>query len=222
MSTAMSQIEFSSEIKVSEPTKKYPNISARDFAAILGKDYYDDAWKLLEKKVEGKHKFFGNEHTKRGIELEPEAIKVYEFITKNVVNSDLQTTSHKEYPFIRGRPDGITHNKCLVEIKCPKKKRTHQIKPEDISPQYWMQMQVYMEMYDLEVGHYVEYYKEDKNPDTADLNYCAVVRDRTWWKNSIPKIHRFYDEIKYFTDLGSLDTHPVREMMKKWEKISFQ
>ena len=224
MSFCLDNIEISPEIKVSQPRKKRClNISARDFAAILGQDPYTDAWKLLEQKVEGKHKFFGNEHTKRGNALEPEAIMVYECVTKNVVNSKLQTTSHPKYPFIRGRPDGISqNNSCLVEIKCPKRKRQYQVKPVDISRQYWMQIQVYLEMYDLEIAHYVEYHKEGNNPNTANLNYCVVLRDRAWWNNSIPKIQNFYDEVYYFTDLGSLDTHPVRQIINNWEDASFR
>ena len=44
-------------------TKKIPNINARDFATILNINPYQNAYQLLEDKIEKKYPFFGNKFT---------------------------------------------------------------------------------------------------------------------------------------------------------------
>jgi len=209
------QIVDTDLVVVSQPKKKYPSITARDWATILGENKYETAWTLLEKKVENKHRFFGNTATQHGQKFEKEAIETYEFFTNTKVNSEFKNLKHKDYDFLTGRPDGLSDSQAIVEIKCPQKKRQN-LKLEDIAPQYWAQCQVYMEMMNREIAHYVEYYC---NEDTGEhnLQYVAIVRDRQWFKQSIPIIQKFHDEIKHYCDLGnSLDTHPIRVMEKQW------
>jgi len=210
------QIVDTDLVVVSQPKKKYPSITARDWATILGENKYETAWTLLEKKVENKHRFFGNTATQHGQKFEKEAIETYEFFTNTKVNSEFKNLKHKDYDFLTGRPDGLSDSQAIVEIKCPQKKRTKLTIQEDIPRQYWAQCQVYMEMMNREVAHYVEYYC---NEDTGEhnLQYVAIVRDRQWFKQSIPIIQKFHDEIKHYCDLGnSLDTHPIRVMEKQW------
>lgn len=208
------QIVDTDMIVITQPKKKYPSITARDFATILGENKYETAWTLLEKKVENKHKFFGNTATQHGQKFEKEAIETYEFFTNTKVDSEFKNLKHKDYEFLTGRPDGLSDSQAVVEIKCPQKRRI-KLTLQDIPRQYWAQCQVYMEMMNREVAHYVEYYC---NEDTGEhnLQYVAIVRDRQWFKNSIPIIQKFYDEIKHYYDLGNLDQHPIRVMERQW------
>ena len=209
------QIVDTDLVVVSQPKKKYPSITARDWATILGENKYETAWTLLEKKVENKHRFFGNTATQHGQKFEKEAIETYEFFTNTKVDSEFKNLKHKDYEFLTGRPDGLSDSQAVVEIKCPQKRRQN-LKLEDIPRQYWAQCQVYMEMMNREVAHYVEYYC---NEDTGEhnLQYVAIVRDRQWFKNSIPIIQKFHDEIKHYCDLGNLDQHPIRLCQTAWE-----
>jgi len=196
-------------VVVTQPKKKYPSITARDWATILGENKYETPWTLLEKKVENKHPFFGNTATQHGQKYEKEAIETYEFFTNTKVDSEFKNLKHKDYEFLTGRPDGLSDSQAVVEIKCPQKRRQN-LKLEDIPRQYWAQCQVYMEMMNREVAHYVEYYCNEETGE-HNLQYVAIVRDRQWFKNSIPIIQKFHDEIKKYCDLGnSLDTHPIR------------
>ena len=79
MSLSLENIEISPEIKVSQPRKKRClNISARDFAAILGQDPYTDAWKLLEQKVES---------LETQLKLKEETINAYEKQSSGTTNN---------------------------------------------------------------------------------------------------------------------------------------
>ena len=208
------QIVDTELVVVSQPKKKYPSITARDFATILGENPFETAWTLLEKKVEDKHRFTGNSFTRHGIKYEAEAIKTYEYYSNTKVNSDLKNIKHKDYEFITGRPDGISDSECIIEIKCPNKKR-NKLTPEAIPRQYYYQCQVYMEMMNREICHYVEYYINEKTEE-RDFQYCSIVRDRKWFKQTIPIILKFYDEIKRFINEGNLDNHPIRIMEREW------
>jgi len=110
----------------------------------------------------------------------------------------------------------------IIEIKCPlsKKKREEPLSLQNIPVYYWSQVQVYMNMFDCEKAHYIEFFIEPDAPhDSGVLEYITVYRDRSWWDASLPKIKTYYEEIKKYHELGSLETHPVRIQEKEWEKI---
>jgi hypothetical protein len=81
-----------------------------------------------------------------------------------------------------------------------------------LSIQYWAQCQVYMNMVDTEIAHYVEYHVDKDSPvdgSKGEIFYVPVIRDRTWWKQTMPKIERFYEEMNKWIAKGSLDEHPL-------------
>lgn len=225
-----------------------PNINARDFATILNLNPYQTSFQLLEAKVEKKNIFFGNKFTEHGNKYESTALKFYEKCSGNKVRTNLSNYKHPKYEWITGRFDGITEirienepsNKpmtrkrkrtneegnlkfCIVEIKCPlKNDRTDNLTIENIPKHYWSQCQVYMNMFDCEVVHYVEYYidpnnSNDDSEDNGKIYILEIKRDRKWWDESLPKIEKFYEEVKKYCNLGSLDSHPVRIVEKLWE-----
>lgn len=110
-------------------------------------------------------------------------------------------------------------NTFIIEIKCPlKADRTEPLTIDNIPKYYWTQIQVYMNMIDCNNSHYVEYYiKPDEPQESGILHYITVKRDRKWWDESLPKIKKFYEEMKKYCELGSLETHPVRQIEKEWQ-----
>jgi len=202
------QIVDTDMIVVAQPQKKYPSITARDFATILCENPFETPWTLLEKKFENKHRFSGNSFTQHGIKYEQEAIETYQYYSNTKVNSELKNIKHKDYEFITGRPDGISDSECIIEIKCPNKKRI-KLTQDVIPRQYFYQCQVYMEMMNREICHYVEYYINEKTQE-RDFQYCSIIRDRQWFKTIIPIIQKFYDEMKHYCDEGNLNNHPIR------------
>ena len=221
--------------------KNPPNINARDFATILNINPYQTPFQLLESKIENKYPFFGNKFTEHGNRYEKIAIKNYEIQTGNIVESVQKNTKHKEYSWITGRYDGVTtiinknekiktkkrkrtefenQNSCIVEIKCPlKKDRIESLSLNNIPKYYWAQCQVYMNMLDCEIAHYVEYYIEpNQDEQSGKLYYIEIKRDKQWWEISLPIIQKFHEEVRKYFEKGSLDDHPVRLVEKEWEK----
>lgn len=224
-------------------TKKIPNINARDFSTILKINPYQTPFQLLESKIENKNPFLGNKFTEHGNKYEKYAIKLYSKITGNKVDTNQKNMKHPNYKWITGRPDGIVkcskkrkrneyenndteknnyENKTLIlEIKCPlKDNRNVPLSIDNIPKHYWTQCQVYMNIIDCDICHYVEYYINPESTDylSGSLHYITIKRDKEWWNNSISIIKKFYEEIKVYYNKGSLDTHPVRIVEKQWEK----
>lgn len=226
--------------------RKIPNINARDFGTILNLNPYQTPFNLLEEKIEKKFPFFGNKFTEHGNRYEQVAIDNYSSVMGIKVDSIQKNIKHPEYEWITGRCDGIIssednnsskkitskkrkitdecvdkkidNNIRILEIKCPlKKNRSEPLTLENIPKYYWSQCQVYMNMINCEKTHYVEFYIEPNACEKSGvLHYIEIERDYKWWNESLPKIRSFYEEIKKYHELGSLDTHPVRIAETKW------
>ena len=111
--------------------------------------------------------------------------------------------------------------KCVIEVKCPlKEDRTETLTVDNVPKYYWCQCQVYMNILNCDVAHYIEYYiKPGDTRDNGIMYYVEIKKDENWWKNSLIQIKKFYEEIKKYHELGCLDTHPVRIEEQKWMKI---
>ena len=197
-----------------------PNITARDVPTILGENPYETAWQLLEKKVEKKHPFFGNVFTEHGVKYEDTALLLYNRVTGNFFQESPKNIKHPKYKFVTGRPDAITVNNCVVEIKCPYNKKFRELTVEsDVPRHYWVQCQVYMEMLDIEVCHYVECFIDSGSPtdgSVGKISYIAICRNRRWWEDSLPHIIEFNKEMKYWLVKKNLEEHEVRICENKW------
>ena len=99
------------------------------------------------------------------------------------------------------------------------KKRIEPLTLENIPIYYWTQCQVYMNILNYDITHYVEFYIEpDSSSNTGELYYLEIKRDRKWWNKLIPKIKLFYEEIINYHEIGSLETHPIKLKEKEWEE----
>lgn len=188
-------------------------ITARDFPSILGVSPYTTPFQCLCEKIEKNKTFFGNKMTEHGVKYERIAIQKYSNITTNVVNTKQSIRTHPIYPWITGKIDGLTQNNCVVEIKCPWSPPVDTLTTVPII--YWIQCQVYMNLVDTEVCHYVEYYQSHTVECDNSIAYLSVARDREWWATSIPKIIRFKEQIDIYTEHG-LHTHPIRIAEAEW------
>jgi putative phage-type endonuclease len=221
--------------------KKTPNINARDFATILGKNPYQTAFELLENKIEHKHLFLGNKFTDHGNKYESIAIKVFEDISGLKVNQTQITLKHPNYQWITGRVDGIIEvekeykkennsrkrkrnsekENIVIEIKCPlKDDRNEPLTIDNIPLSYWCQCQVYMNLINCDRSYYIEYYINPNNPleYSGKLYYIEITRDNKWWNENIKKIQRYYKQVEKYSKNGSLEAHPIRKTERKWIK----
>jgi len=164
-------------------------VSARDVPVLLGISPFQTRSDLLLEKCHWRKKKPFTESMRRGVELEPKALsKLCDFlkIDESLVEKP-GFTRHPKFEYIGGVPDGI-YKDVLIEIKCPSK-FTYQDKPADF---YIAQMQVYMQIFNLDKGLYVEYIENN------GLKIIKVNKDDIWWMWVSPLVKSFWDEVMYW------------------------
>ena len=128
--------------------KQYP-LTASKAQAIgnNGKGLETLVWeKLAEAYSSGVVEDIGNRHTERGIELEPQAISLYELETGAKVEVVGFITNDKVSKVAGASPDGLIGKDGLLEVKCFDDAKHFKMTIEglEIEPQYQWQMQMQM------------------------------------------------------------------------------
>ena len=190
-------------------------LTASDAATAIGENKYQTPDDLLRKKCGIGEKFTGNEATEWGTKMEPVAIKMFEEEYGEKVN-ELGLVPHPVHNFLGGSPDGLTDTNCLVEIKCPMRRK---IVPGEVPRHYLPQIQLCMEIMDVETCFFVQYAPiEITWPNEAVFDVIVVKRDREWFKKYLPVMKEFWDRVLYFRE--HLDEIPMpKEKVKRPRKI---
>jgi putative phage-type endonuclease len=126
-----------------------------------------------------------------GQKYEPVSVALYEHINQVKVH-EFGCIAHRKYPFIGASPDGITENGRMIEIKNVVSREITGIPKMD----YWVQMQVQLEVCDLEDCDFVEtQFKEYddheeelfyKNKDKYDYNGLILYFIKSDFTDSAP------------------------------------
>ena len=101
--------------------REYP-LSASNATAIItaGVGLETLCWTAIAERRSSKVvEHYSNEHTERGIELEPQAITIYELETGSEVEEVGFITNNKISDVGGVSPDGIISKDGMVEVKCP-------------------------------------------------------------------------------------------------------
>ncbi len=143
-----------------------------------------------------------------GQKYEPVTIALYEHINRTKVNA-FGCIAHPDYPFIGASPDGITDNGRMIEIKNVVSREITGIPKMD----YWIQMQVQLEVCDLEDCDFVETqfkeyedHEEDmfyKNLDKYDFNGLMLYFVKSDFSDSTP--HYVYLPLSVSLDKASIN-----------------
>lgn len=206
-------------------TKNFKNIKmmriyATEIPSILGLNKHETPWMLFEKKIEKKHKFFGNRFTEHGNKYENAALLRYQNEKNINVEKDNKVLKHPEYNWLTGIVDGVSDLNKIIEIKCPCRKKRNITDISHVPKQYWVQCQVYMNLLNVDNTDYVEYFVRPGSPidgNHGDITLFNIKKDDEWWLNNVNRIVNFYNELCKWDKIGSLDEHPVRIKEKKWE-----
>lgn len=126
-----------------------------------------------------------------GQKYEPVSVALYEYINQVKVQ-EFGCISHPLYPFIGASPDGITETGRMIEIKNVVSREITGIPKMD----YWVQMQVQLEVCDLEDCDFIETqfkeyddHEEDlfyKNQDKYDFNGLILYFIKNDFSDSTP------------------------------------
>lgn len=167
-------------------------LTCSDIAAVIGINPYSTRDDVMRKKLGIGKPFRGNEATRYGSKYEDEAIERWEQKSgRHVVDCDFGLQIHPKYPFLGGSPDGITVDLCLIEIKCPYRRR---IKPGEMPAYYRPQCYVLMEIFNLRKCYYTEYRPGNWSCDQI-LNTIEIKRNPVWFAAQLPKMRAFVQEL---------------------------
>ena len=105
---------------------------------------------------------------------------------------DFGLQEHPRYSWLAGSPDGITDDCILLEVKCPYRRK---IKMGFVPEYYYPQLYVNMEIYDLEMAHYIEYCPGTLSKKET-LNIVEVKRNTEWFNKQLPVLQKFVTELR--------------------------
>ncbi len=105
----------------------------------------------MTKQVVDDSPWFQSKYMVHGVKFEPVIRDIYEQIN-NVLVLDFGLMPHSTVPWLGASPDGITTSGKMIEIKAPQRKKL----TKETILQYWMQMQLQMEVCDLDECDFVE------------------------------------------------------------------
>ncbi len=200
-------------------TMRKVTLSARTIGTLLGKSPWQTPWQCFIEKVTGNSAFSTNAAMQHGLRYESQAVDSYRIHTKNEVETPTKTFVHPSYSFITGKIDGLVTKdngkKAILEIKCPYTKKFPDSNDQEWSVKdfYWIQVQIYMEILNVNETHFVEYYIDDNR---SLFRMKTITRDKQWWFDNQPTIENRYKEILLYKEIG-LEKHPVYRTIKLWE-----
>ena len=149
---------------------------------------------MTKKQSVNIHSPFHNGH-----KYEPLSIMQYEFDFDTKVG-EFGCIKHKDYPFLRASPDGINIKEDnslygrLVEVKNPVSRKLTGTPKKD----YWIQMQLQMEVWDLNECDFLEtVYKDYENEDAFNNDGDSFTRTANGKRKGII-IQFFYNEKPYY------------------------
>ena len=185
-------VEKPDKIKIKKLLKQYENVEQPEQQT---KEWFEfrreglsasDIWKALDTQSQKNNLIYGKckniDMTKKqsvnihsafhnGHKYEPLSIMHYEFDFNTIVG-EFGCIKHKKYPFLRASPDGINIKESsdlygrLVEVKNPiSRKLTGTPKKE-----YWIQMQLQMEVWDLDECDFLETVYKDYDSEEDFYN----------------------------------------------------
>jgi len=171
--------------------KRNEHLTASAMATACGGNPYENKMSLLKKKTGNGAPFKGNHMTEHGNKYEHVALEKYEALTgEKVVEFGLLESINPGEEYLAGSPDGITASGRLIEIKCPFRR----VPTDSVPEHYKYQLQFLMQILDLPICDFIQLVPETHW--TSETFIITVVkRDPYWWKQKVPMIRRFWDEV---------------------------
>ena len=159
-------------------------VTASDFGTVCGLSSHctpQSAWQFATGRIG--QAWSGNEHTRRGHELEPVAREWYSKLTGNEVET-CGLFIHKAHDWLAASPDGLLGDYGILEIKCP----AHRVHTS-VPPMYMAQIQGQLEITGRDRCHFFSFLLD------ATAKQCAlfeVQRSPAYWAWMLPKLQTFY------------------------------
>ena len=144
---------------------KLEDVSSSELKKITMHKAFKSKKDLIRTKILRDDVFKGNKYTQHGQVFEEVASLIYQK-RENTYIIEFGLIKHPTISIIGASPDGITKNKIMIEIKAPYSRVINGLVPSN----YWIQMQLQLEVCDLEICHFVEIKSEMYNSDIDYYN----------------------------------------------------
>lgn len=191
-------------------------IGASEAAPLLGLSPYSNPHKVWLSKQKG---FIDKDNPamRRGRELEPEALRLFESETGYLMSPKVMTSEDR--PYLMASFDGFEiDGKCAVEIKCGGEKLHLDSMYGKIPDYYIAQMQ-----HQMYVGRLHEIYYCSYRPTHVKQIYIEIVkRDEDFIQNMIEVERKFYEEHMLTGIPPGNDRHVVRMDSVEWADLAYQ
>ena len=130
---------------------KMENVDENELKHITPHKAFKSKKDLIRTKILRDDEFKGNKYTQHGQIFEEIASLIYQK-RENTYIIEFGLIKHPTINIIGASPDGITKDKIMIEIKAPYSRVINGMIPSN----YWIQMQLQLEVCDLEVCHFIE------------------------------------------------------------------
>lgn len=166
----------------------------------MGVSPWKTSYQLWLEKMSDTTDFIISPAMQRGIDLEPEARRIFCQMTGLIISPTC--IFHPEYNYMMASLDGADDEispRNIVEIKCPGE-RDHLIaKSGEIPEKYFPQLQHQIETCRLDMSYYFSFYNE------KDVAIVKVYRNDPYIKRLLKKEEEFYDCMQNFTPPAMTD-----------------
>lgn len=166
-------------------------LTASEVSSVLNISPFQSAKKLMQKKVNNidESKLQGNYMLYYGSKNEDIAIDLFKELY-NLEVHNVGLLKHEKYHWLGGSPDGVTSDDCLIEVKCPlKKKITH-----TVHDYYYSQIQVCLEIANIDTCYYIQY-KPCSIFENGVFDVKKVQRNQTWFDENIVLFEKFWNNV---------------------------
>ena len=192
-------------------------LTATNVASVLNMNVFESKEALISKKVDCVDTVLNNNAVNHGIFFENVAKNIYEKRTSHKIFTP-GLIIHDKYNWLAASPDGIINNSHLVEFKCYYSKQITDCIPIN----YWIQMQIQMEVCNYNKCDFVEcIFKKYKNKHEYkndsiytkgihegiywklyDLKIRSVNRDKNWFNSNLNDLQLTWDHINELKKTG--------------------
>ena len=175
--------------------------TASQHASALGRCKYKSRNECLRQYAGViRNNFTGNVATRHGERYEDEAVAKYKALRNVDVLHFGMLPFYEQSTWLGGSPDGISTDGCLIEVKCPWKRKPN----GKVPPHYIPQIQSMMHGLDLRVCHFIEYVPATQWKDET-FDIIEVPRDEGYWTVALPLLQTFWDEVNVLRDTVTED-----------------
>lgn len=184
--------------------------------AIMGVSPWKDVKQLYNEKTNPQETFTSSNYAmRRGIELEPQALALFESETGYLMLPKVLV--HPSIDYMSASLDGLEiENKAMVEIKCSGKIDHGKVLDGQIPEKYIPQLQHQMEVAGLDKMYYMSYFSD------SDFKILEVYKDNDYVTQLLQKEAEFWECVvkRQHPEFAKKDITEIKD--PEWESLAMQ